>query len=177
MNISCFDDTIPYNVRQHILSFCANSKFILGWSDGLKIENDKAIPNLHSSWTENDLEESNILPYIIESIDKTSWFTKKSLKSIKLNLVKSDDVHFIHSHPNEYVALYYVNLNWEDGWYGETIYHDPIHVDEVIFTSLYKPGRIILFDGQIPHSIRPQSTRGPKYRMTLSLFFVDNNTD
>ena len=177
MNISCFDDTIPYNVRQHILSFCANSKFILGWSDGLKIENDKAIPNLHSSWTENDLEKINILPYIIESIDKTSWFTKKSLKSIKLNLVKSDDVHFIHSHPNEYVALYYVNLNWEDGWYGETIFHDPIHVDEVIFTSLYKPGRIILFDGEIPHSIRPQSTRGPKYRMTLSLFFVDNNTD
>jgi len=62
-------------------------------------------------------------------------------------------------------------LNWEDGWYGETMFYDPNDLEKVSYTSLYKPGRIILFDGSIPHAIRPQSIRGPKYRISLTLIF------
>ena len=42
---------------------------------------------------------------------------------------------------------------------------------EILYTSLYQPGRILLFDGYIPHAIRPQSVKGPKFRLSLSLFF------
>ena len=69
--------------------------------------------------------------------------------------------------------MYYVNLDWEDGWYGETMFYNPNDLDEIVFTSAYKPGRIILFDGNIPHAIRPQSIKGPKYRMTLTVLFED----
>ena len=67
--------------------------------------------------------------------------------------------------------LGYLNLNWRDGWYGETWFFDKFDFNKIIFASALAPGRIILFDGQIPHTIRPQSKVGPKFRMTLSLFY------
>ena len=45
--------------------------------------------------------------------------------------------------------------------------------NNIIFTSPYIPGRIILFDGNIPHAIRPQSTNGPKFRISITLFFEE----
>ena len=68
-------------------------------------------------------------------------------------------------------VLYYINLDWRDGWHGETLFYNPNNLKEIIYTSLYIPGRIILFDGSIPHAIRPQSIKAPKFRFTLSLFF------
>ena len=89
-----------------------------------------------------------------------------------MNVVKSNDVHYIHHHEGEQVLLYYVNLDWQDGWYGETLFFNPSNIKEVQYTSSFQPGRIILFDGSIPHAIRPQSIKAPKFRFTLSLFFV-----
>jgi len=67
--------------------------------------------------------------------------------------------------------LYYPNLHWEDGWEGETRFFNKHNRDEIVYTSVYKPGRIILFDGEIPHQIGTQSITGPKYRFTIGVFF------
>ena len=37
----------------------------------------------------------------------------------------------------------------------------------------FTPGRIIIFNGTVPHSIRPQSFNAPQYRFTVSTFFKD----
>jgi hypothetical protein len=177
VNIQCFDNIIPFHDRQDLLEYCANSKFVLGWEDRTIIENEKSIPCIHSNWSQYDFERSCIIPYIHKCIQETPWFTKKFVQKVILNLTKSDDVHYIHAHQDQYVVIYYVNLDWEDGWYGETIFYNPNDLDEVAFTSVYKPGRILLFDGIIPHVIRPQSIKGPKYRMTLTVFFGDKEDE
>ena len=78
--------------------------------------------------------------------------------------------NFIHSHPEKLAILYYVNLDWEDGWHGETLFYNESG-KEIVFASPYTPGRVIVFDASIPHTIRPQSVIGPKFRFTLSIFF------
>ena len=171
MNLGVFDNKVPFTVREKLLDYCTRSNFSLGWVDRPMIENDKSIPNIHSSWDNINLNESKIFPYITECIDETPFFTCRNIESVIVNLTRPSDVHFIHSHPNKQVALYYCNLTWEDGWYGETMFYDPNDLEKVSFTSLYKPGRIILFDGSTPHAIRPQSVSGPKYRITLSIVF------
>jgi|10_taG_2_1085330.scaffolds.fasta_scaffold127452_2 hypothetical protein len=171
--ISVFDNIVPWHDMHHAFEYSAGSKFILGWADKMAIENEKYIENIHSTWVAGELNESRLMPYFNQCIEKTSWFPKVEPQKIIMNLVMTDDVHYLHSHQNQSVLLYYVNLEWQDGWHGETLFCDPNNLDEVVFTSLYKPGRILLFDGKIPHSIRPQSRKGPKYRMTLSLFFDD----
>ena len=178
MSIEYFDNIIPFKTRHDILELCLSSSLYLGWSDRSKLGNaaddsNKSIPCLHSKWTEERINRSDILFYVDDCIQKTSWFKYKNLNKVILNVVRTDDVHYIHVHPNEFAVLYYVNLDWKDGWYGETLFYNPNNLDEIIHTSIYKPGRIILFDGEIPHAIRPQSSNAPKYRLSLTLFFDD----
>ena len=167
MNIQIFDDRIPFILSDTIFNNTINSAFGLGWGD----RTDKNILNVHSNLKPNDDRISQLIPHIHECIDESSFVTNKVCNKVIINLVRPSDVHFIHTHLNQFVALYYINLKWEDGWYGETIFYNSNNLDDIIYTSTFKPGRIILFDGSIPHAIRPQSIEGPKYRFTISLFF------
>ena len=168
-HLEVFDDKIPYSERTDIWYYSINSTFKLGWQDS--DDPSKYELNLHSSWTQKELESSRIFPYVEDCIRNTDWFTSRKISKIIVNLVRSDDVHFIHGHDDRQVVLYYINLDWQDGWYGETIFYDPDDTNNIAFTSPYIPGRFILFDGSIPHTIRPQSSKAPKFRFTLSIFF------
>lgn len=170
MNIEVFDNLVDYSIRTKLYEVCSNSFFTLGWADNYA---KNTIKNIHSSWSLKDLESSSILPYIEKAFSQSKLFTYNidKIKLIELNLVKSGDVHFIHTHRDQIVALYYVNLDWQDGHYGETIFYDKKNINNIIYTSPYVPGRIILFDGECPHAIRPQSTMASKFRFTLSIFF------
>jgi len=172
MNLEAYDNLIDYGTREAIHAFCVHSKFRLGWEDSDE-ETKITTKNLHSSWSEKDLKNSKLEPYIKKafSLSKSFKYNLDKLWRVELNLVKSDDVHFIHTHNDYIVALYYVNLSWQDGWYGETIFYDKKNINDIKFTSSYVPGRIILFDGSTPHAIRPQSSAAPKFRFSVSVFF------
>ena len=172
LHLSVYDNKIPYVTRYDIWKYCINSTYTLGWQDSE--DSSKYELNLHSSWTQKELEESKIFPYVEDCIKNTGWFINRNITKIIVNLVRSDDVYFIHGHTNRQVVLYYVNLDWQDGWYGETIFHDPDDITNIAYTSPYTPGRFVLFDGSIPHAIRPQSSKAPKYRFTISIFFEKN---
>tara|TARA_R100001244_G_C5147252_1_gene129007 strand:+ start:112 stop:630 length:519 start_codon:yes stop_codon:yes gene_type:complete len=170
MKIEIFDDTVDYVARNQVNKFCLASMFRLGWED---TSGEKNIKNLHSKWNLEDLRKCGLLPYIKECLKKSKNFKydEDKIDIIELNLVKSDDVHYTHAHENVFGVLYYVNLNWEDGFYGETFFYNSKDLNKIEYASVFKPGRIIIFDGSIPHTIRPQSIRGPKFRFTISVFF------
>ena len=170
MMLNIFDDKVPYNIRDGLWERSITADFKLGWADS--DEPEKYNLNIHSDIHPSFVAPSGILPYFEQCIDDTEWFNNTTLDRIVLNVVKSDDVHYMHVHTNTQILLYYINLDWRDGWYGETLFYDPYDTDRISFTSPYKPGRIILFDGSIPHAIRPPSIKGPKFRFSLSLFFV-----
>lgn len=69
--------------------------------------------------------------------------------------------------------LYYANRDWEPNHGGETIFYDE-DKQEIVYICGFKPGRIVIFDSDIPHSARPQSFDGPNYRFTLALKFLKN---
>ena len=169
MDLKIFDDVVPSNIRNTLWYCSVSADLKLGWEDSNDPE--KYDLNIHSELRGSDLEPTGILPYFKKCTDETEWFKNKELNRVVLNLVRSNDVHYIHHHPDKHVLLYYVNLDWRDGWYGETLFYDPYDIEKISFTSVYKPGRIILFDGSIPHAIRPQSIKAPKFRFSLSLFF------
>ena len=99
------------------------------------------------------------------------------LYSAYINCLKAGDTPGVHVDAPYWVednktVLLYLNPDLDHpNFGGETIFYDPNNVKEIAHTSLYVPGRIILFDGSIPHAIRPQSVKAPKFRFTLSLFF------
>ena len=167
--IKVFDNKVDKMTKDEFyFSFnSSNSRYEVGWRDM-----DCGEQNIFSEVSQQFLSNTRILSYIQACIAETEWFTNDVLSKVIVNLVKSDDVHHMHTHRFEQVALYYMNLHWQDGWYGETLFFDKFNQNNIVHASPFVPGRILLFDGEIPHSIRPPSRIAPKFRMTLSLFYT-----
>jgi len=168
--IKVYDDTVPYHVQSDVYNFIINSMFRISsnWKDRNDVDIAKA--DLHSPWTLEDLKASKLYPYI----EKIHPFDNYDFCMV--NLSKPGDYYYTHSHgEGTSIVLYYANLEWQDGWAGETLFYDDQRNCKIAYD--YKPGRLLKFDGTEPHSIRPQSFGGPQYRFTVSVFFDARNKD
>jgi SM-20-related protein len=56
---------------------------------------------------------------------------------------------------------------WQPSWHGETLFYTPDHSD-VIRAVLPKPGRMVIFDSDIPHAGRDPSRLCPLIRVTIT---------
>lgn len=166
--IKIYDNLFDLNYRQTLYNYVDTSRYVIGWSD-TNIPEKQQYRNLHSNYNEDDLKTIQYLQ-ILESVGILKEVEGLELKRAVVNLSTPSDAHFIHSHPEKKVILYYANLEWQDGWHGETLFFED-NSREVVYASSYTPGRVIVFDGGIPHSIRPQSILAAKFRFTLALFF------
>lgn len=152
--------------RNRIYRFAQESSFRIGWADATTVENKKH-QFLHSTYSGDDLDRLGIIERIKAS-PVAGELDGYVITNCVLNLSTPSDVNFIHAHPEDKVLLYYVNLDWQDGWHGETLFYTE-SCKEVVFASAYTPNRLIAFDAKIPHTIRPQSHIAPHYRLTLTL--------
>ena len=159
--IEVHDNKVPFYIQQYVYNFVLNSNFrIRGWED----RDDMDKYDLHSMWSIQDLKKSKLYPYV------EKFYSFKTFDKCVVNLTKPGDHYFTHTHgEGSTVVLYYVNLEWKDGWAGETIFYDHKRIPTNSYE--YTPGRLLKFDGRLPHSIRPQSFLGPQYRFTISVFF------
>lgn len=164
--IRVYDDLFTAEERGNFYSFANNSYFKLGWGDGIIHENT-IHRFLHSTYSDQDLNNLGIIKAIknTEAAHELDGF--KIAKCI-LNLSTAADANFLHVHPEDKILLYYVNLEWHDGWHGETLFFTENYKD-IVFAGPYTPGRLISFDAKIPHTIRPQSHLAHFYRFTLAI--------
>lgn len=166
--IRVYDTLFDSHYRADVYSFAQKSYFAIGWADAAIVEK-QANRFLHSVYSEDDVDRLGILKKIAESEASGELAGYKLAKTI-LNLSTASDANYVHTHAEDKVLLYYVNLEWFDGWHGETLFFSEDHKD-VAFASPYTPGRLISFDAKIPHTIRPQSHIAAQYRFTLTLIF------
>ena len=165
-SIKVYDDLFDLVQRQHLYSFVTNSNFVIGWADGAILEN-RQNKFLHSIYNNNDINNFKILEYL-NGTELGEELKQYKVNQAIVNLSMPSDYNYVHAHQQDKVLLYYVNLEWEDGWHGETLFFDESCKD-VVFASPYTAGRFILFDASIPHTIRPQSIIASKYRFTFAL--------
>lgn len=166
--INVYDDLFDLDFRHRLYSFAQASYFKIGWAD-VDTTEKQIYQNLHSNYSEEDIERIGILERL-QNTPAAKELVGYSLEKSVVNLSTAADINFYHSHPEDKVLLYYLNMDWLDGWYGETLFFDA-NCRDVVFTSPYTPNRLIAFDAKIPHAIRPQSHLAPQYRLTLSLLF------
>lgn len=164
--ITVYDNVLDYEYRSVVYNFAQNSLFSIGWADGSIIEQKKH-RFLHSVYSKEDVDRLGIYNRLLNTPVGLE-FNNYNLSKCILNLSTPADVNFVHSHPEDKIVLFYVNLEWRDGWHGETLFFDE-STTEILYASPYTPGRIITFDAKIPHTIRPQSYIASHYRFTLAL--------
>ena len=162
-----YDNGFDLEYRSNLYAFAQKSMYRIGWADGNIVENSKH-QFLHALYSPEDIERIQLIPKLKATPvgQEMEGFT---LTKCVMNLSTPSDANFVHAHPEDKVLLYYVNLEWRDGWHGETLFFSEDGKD-VVFASPYSPGRLVVFDAKIPHTIRPQSHIAAQYRFTLSLF-------
>lgn len=66
-------------------------------------------------------------------------------------------------------ALWFLSAHWEPEWGGETMFFDTS--GDAMFCTSPRPGRLLLFDGAIPHVGRPPSRicYAPRYSFAIKL--------
>lgn len=161
--IEIYDNEVPFNHIGNIYECVKNSNYRLGWAD-----RDGKPVHVYSAWTKEEAEASMLTQHLKRVSKKSKLkFNIDNFSKCIINLGKCGDYYFNHTHGEMIVLLYYVNLEWKDGYAGETLFYDNTltNVEKAIS---FVPGRIVIFDGECPHTIRPQSTYGPDYRFTIS---------
>lgn len=166
-----YDNVFDMQYRHSLYTFAMSSKFQIGWADGPISENQK-YQFLHSVYSTEDLDRIKLIEHL-NNTPVAQEMVGHTLTKCILNLSTAADANFVHTHPEDKVLLYYVNLEWRDGWHGETLFFDEAGKN-IVFANAYTPGRLIAFDAKIPHSIRPQSHLASFYRMTLALVYTKN---
>jgi hypothetical protein len=162
------DDAISPALHSRMAGHARGSLFQIGWVDTSEIHHSQH-KFLHSTWSHEFLRSTEFLTGIRDE-KLIELIGGREPTHCMLNLSVPCDVYFSHTHPGQDVLLYYVNLSWCEEWAGETLFFADNRRD-ILFASSFTPNRVILFDGEIPHSIRPQSVTAPHYRFTLSVFF------
>lgn len=69
----------------------------------------------------------------------------------------------------ELTALWFLAARWEPEWGGETMFFDDS--GDALFCASPKPGRLVVFDGAIPHAGRPPTRICfvPRYTFAIKL--------
>jgi hypothetical protein len=92
------------------------------------------------------------------------------LKDAYINLSSASDIYQYHVDSFTKgcpTMLYYMNLMWEPEWEGETHFADDDY--DIIFSSAFKPGRLVAFDGTIPHKSSQPGPLAKFYRFALAV--------
>jgi len=173
--IHVFDNLFTMQERNHAYRYIINSSFSIGFMDDNVIENSQ-----HKHFCSEYTQEEYLQFGLIENIRQKNEIINDILLNYNnsrtvVNLTMPNECHFIHNHPkNTKMVLYYPNINWEANWQGQTFFYDE-NLRDVLFCSPYTPGRLIIFDGDIPHTIGVPTNNAPFFRFTVSAFFNYNN--
>ena len=165
--IEVYDDVFDLAHRFDIQESVKRCPYQIGWADNT----DNQENYMFSQWAPEKLNQISLFaPFQKDHPLHEKLNPDKFIRCVINNDVMSN-THWTHTHINENVFLYYVNMDWQEHWGGETLFFDKKKNSDIIFGSRYTPGRVIWFDGEYPHTIKPQSRLGPKFRFTLSVFF------
>lgn len=167
-SIYVFDNVGTRSQQEKFYTFVKSSNFNVGFEDTNDIDNSKH-KYLHSRYSQQAIIDSGFKD-ILQNCEAWPLIDGKLVQYATVNLSTPSDTNFIHTHPDSITAIYYVNFEWKPEWAGETLFYSD-DLKDIIFASPYTPGRLIIADGAIPHTIRVQSDSAPHYRFTFALFF------
>ena len=166
--IDIFDDVFDLQFQSDAYMYATMSNYRIGWGDTVVFE-DQIHKFLHASYKMDDINALGILDKLVGTPIAPLFDGLQMTRSV-VNLSVPSDSYFTHVHPESKILLYYMNPRWQDGWHGETMFYED-DAKTITFASPYTPNRVIVFDGQVPHAIRPQSQIAPHYRFTLALIY------
>jgi hypothetical protein len=166
--ITVIDDAFSLQKKIFFENFAINSKYTNSGEDYVTdFSLSSGVRNLVSRFTEEDFKNLGL----IGNCEYIDLFLKdKVLSTYKIHLLTLANVSVPHTDNSQYTFLLYPNVHWDVRWGGETVFYSE-DLTEIEYTSLYVPGRVIIFDGSIPHMGRAPTVLAthPRYTFAMSV--------
>jgi SM-20-related protein len=112
------------------------------------------VKHLVHNFKSQEWKKNNSLPNKIATIARDFLIKQKihvgSIQRIYANFNLYGDFQFSHTDGDEWTALFFLNSEWKEDWGGEFILYDET-MDGLGYSIQPKPGRLVIFDGMIPH--------------------------
>jgi hypothetical protein len=169
--LDVYDDYFSFNDRYKFFNYIKNSIYKIGGNDGSGQEQHDQIQQIYSVFSPADIDkmEFSSTPLFKEITDRYD-LQNRQLKLIRVNFSPPSERNFIHCDAAGVTVLYYASITWKLEWGGHTLFMDD-NLDEAVYTCIYKPGRMVVFDGTIPHMIMTPTMMATQYRYSLALQF------
>lgn len=132
---------------------------------------DRTTPTLKSEWSLKRLMNSGFLNN--QTVKDLIVGNNLGFAGTYVNLSTASDLYSYHADSDQdgsLIALYYGNLDWKTEWEGETHFTDA-DLNDVKVSCGFIPGRLVLFDGMIPHKSSSPSPSALDYRYVLAVKF------
>lgn len=171
--IDVYDDLFTHHEKTAFLEFVKNSFFKTSGTDNPSVYGN--IEQIYSQYTLDDAASMGFLdsPQVVNLYKKYDLGSHR-LHQIRVNLTTNSEKNLIHTDRKGLTLLYYANVDWKLEWGGHTLFMDDT-LENVEFVSLYKPGRVVVFDGTIPHMIMTPSNLCPTNRYSFVMQFEKIN--
>lgn len=166
--LEIYDDCFTYDERAGWAKFIKNSLFRVDGSD----YDAKNQMQFYSSYSFEDIKNMGILDSPgFKLISDDHNLLDRPLKQARINLSPPGDHASIHTDNKGLTFLYYANLEWELDWDGHTLFMNDT-LSEAEYTCIYKPGRVVVFDGSIPHMILNPSHKAGAHRFSFAMQII-----
>ena len=106
-----------------------------------------------------------------KKLDKEYNFSSRKIKQIRINLSTAVEKNTTHIDQAGLTLLYYPCIDWKIDWGGHTIFLNE-NTDDIIYVSAYKTGRVVVFDGTIPHLLIPPTSLCTINRLSFAIQFT-----
>ena len=170
--LDVYDDLFSNFERKNMYSFMKSSLFRADGYDAYAMPLEM---QMYSSFSEDDLGNLGFMDKApVRALRDKYGLDDMELKRIRVNLSTPSERNRPHTDGDGVTLLYYANLEWDLTWGGHTLFLDD-NADDVDTVIGFKPGRIAIFDGSIPHMLITPSPLCPTYRMSFALQFGKKN--
>ena len=164
-----YDNTFGFNRRLEILDFILNSVYRPTGSDVKDLVSRHSDYQMHSVFSEDDVKNIGFFDSDkIMEIASIHDLDRRQLKHARVNLGMLGEKNRVHTDGEGVTLIYYANIEWDVTWGGHTHFLNE-SADEIEMTVTNKSGRIVVFDGMIPHLINTPSVLSPIHRFTFAL--------
>ena len=119
--IKVYDNVIERQYREDFYHIFSKRQFNIGWGDSVAIEDrDKQF-----WYSEIWIEEFQKLGFLDKITDKDllGKIDNRTPNQIVVNCTTYSDVYLPHTHYDTDVLLYYINLDWKQEWWGESLFY------------------------------------------------------
>ena len=166
--IAVYDDLFDYNQRCAWSAFVEKSYFKVNGADDLNSLYSGGL-QMYAQYSSQDLENMGFTNSPgFQMLDKEYNLQKRKIKQARINLSPASEKNVVHTDSAGLTLIYYCNLEWSLDWGGHTLFMDDT-LKDAEYTCLYKPGRVVLFDGTIPHMIMTPTSSAKTHRFSFAL--------